>query len=435
MNLIDEISEYIYETRKMTPSREWADAIATATVSLFSHNAVFKTVKGKIKTNLWYLYVGASGIASKTVPLDNFFIPLSLKYQEATGSKALLPFSGTTEFMIETLQNQEFGAIVKDEATTIFKDARKTYGADIYEMLSKIYDGSHYQRGTRKKGLEVVPQGRHVVFLGATTPYVYRVLEEEFFMQGLGNRIIYILWEGEQQSIENPDDFFFKDNRVDTFSKDLNDFLTKLMKCEDVENVVPMDEASNMLLDLYDSTIAISRRLYEKGKLLEASYYARLWEKIVKLASVRAIGDWYASNLSHVVIDESHVSWAYEKTKTYLRHFERFLSEWLSTSVKVEEKVRDVGTIQDRILRAIARNGGSMSTKELLMKLRMSKKDLKEHVMTLVEAGMLHAILIKGNNGRSRILLFTNEKDAIAFANSNGNSATILHSSLLDTIW
>ncbi|RLI78249.1 hypothetical protein DRP05_07725 [Archaeoglobales archaeon] len=63
--LIDEITEYVFNERRLTPTRDWAEAIAISLVSLFSHPAKVLTKKGFIRLNLWYIFIGPSSLASK----------------------------------------------------------------------------------------------------------------------------------------------------------------------------------------------------------------------------------------------------------------------------------------------------------------------------------------------------------------------------------
>ena len=99
MGLIEEISDYLWE-RGLTPDKEWGEAIGIVIVSVFSHRTSISSKLGGLKPNLWYLYIGASGIAHKTVPIKYFLNPLLYLYKDETGEDLLLPQSFSMEGMV-----------------------------------------------------------------------------------------------------------------------------------------------------------------------------------------------------------------------------------------------------------------------------------------------------------------------------------------------
>ena len=106
MNLIEEIRNYILD-RGLTVSKDWAEDIAISMVSTFSYNAHLYTRQGKIRPNLWFLYIGASRIAFKTLPLKAFYIPVLNYFKENHNIDLFLPTSFSFEGLVECLSKTQ----------------------------------------------------------------------------------------------------------------------------------------------------------------------------------------------------------------------------------------------------------------------------------------------------------------------------------------
>ncbi|RLI78248.1 hypothetical protein DRP05_07720 [Archaeoglobales archaeon] len=346
--------------------------------------------------------------------MDKFYIKLLLRHKEETGEKLTLPFHATSEAMIEHLsRDNKIGVIVKDEATTILKNARKQYGADYYEMMSKLYDGSYYERRTRKAGLEIVPSDTYVNMIAATTPYIYKVLEEEFFTQGLGNRILYVLWNGETEDSEGIFDVDIKN--YDSKDADiLNKLRTLREKCENVRTTIPLKESESTLTKWRDKISRIVEKFYNEGKLIEQSYYGRMWEMLVKLAALHSIARWYNNPKANVafVIEEKDTQWAIDKTIKYIKNFHRLLEEWRGATIKTDAKLESSEKLHETIIATIRENGGRITKRELLAKRNMTKNKISAHIETLVEMEKITLVSIPwGSHFKTEIFLDPDEAE------------------------
>jgi hypothetical protein len=110
--------------------------------------------------------------------------------------------------------------------------ANKSYLGDVLEFLSELYDGSIQKRATRTVGIEE-SQNICINFIGASTPYIFSIMDIGFFIQGTGNRFLYIFNDANLEP--TPKDFFLadiskfeRDVQITSFAERLKNFDTML---------------------------------------------------------------------------------------------------------------------------------------------------------------------------------------------------------------
>lgn len=384
-NLIDEITDYIANTK--TVSRTWAEDVSISLVSVFSHNAYIRTKIGILKPNLWFIFIGPSGIAYKTPPLKYVTIPILYLYQDKTGKRVLLPKSFSMEGMVEFLRNEsDTGIIVYDEISTLFKILQKSYGADAFEFLSELYDGSVPVRYTRKTKLEEV-RTCYVCLIGATTPVIYKEIKEtpEFFMQGLGNRMLFDTWNGETKEWDELD-FFFNKPDIDDEIIHFEEQLEVATKFEFLQ-MVPTDKA----VEIRNEADKKAAKLYESGKITEASYVSKLPTQIYKLAMVRSIGQRISEGVkkfNEVPILDTDLSWAEEKSKKYHEIFLKVLQEWKKVDKIKDQPIETIETLADYVYDIVAKHK-KLSRSELRVKTKLKAQQLDEVIQYLISADMI----------------------------------------------
>ena len=105
--------------------------------------------------NLFFLHVGPSGLAKKTIALQRYFYETLLQLENSTMQDFLLYSTFTVEGLHDYFltKTQKSGCIVQDEISRLFKDVRnKKYMGDMLEYLSCLYDGQSPSRLTIKHG-------------------------------------------------------------------------------------------------------------------------------------------------------------------------------------------------------------------------------------------------------------------------------------------
>ena len=109
----------------------------------------------------------------------------------------ILPNQFTTSGMTTQLIKQPIGMIIGDEVTTMFNDSGKEWASDVFEFISRLYDCDPSKKVTQARSVEI-PENTYVTFLFMTTTYLYKLLTDSFFLQGTGNRILWVVEEAQQ---------------------------------------------------------------------------------------------------------------------------------------------------------------------------------------------------------------------------------------------
>ena len=254
---IEDYTDFLVE--QTDTNYDWAESIATSVLStVLGSRRYLYTKQGAVKMNLFFLYIGPSGLAKKSLPMTNFGQPLIEKYDELMGYSAMdppkrteLPRRFSLEGMISYLneENQE-GLLWKDEFTSMFKEANKEYMSGLIEFVSELVDGRLGARYTNKNKLQL-PQDVYVNVIAATTPYIYDVISNDFFLQGTGNRVLYLIYDGKYkaQDIVDTEKYFgsynkeLHDSDQDEYAKNLT-----LLGNSQLNYLQPIDEAGQMWL-------------------------------------------------------------------------------------------------------------------------------------------------------------------------------------------
>lgn len=241
MGFVEDYRDFILE--HVPTNKDWAESVAINVFNtVLGKDIEIHTQIGKLNTNLFFLCIGPSGLAQKTNPLKYYALPTLTRYGEETQLEPILPSRFSVEGMIEYLSTtQSVGIIIRDEFSSVFKDKGKSYIADILEFFSELYDGLLQKRYTRKAKLEHTANVC-VSLLGATPPYVFTLMDLNFFVQGTGNRILYILTKATDP--EKTDRRFFWGKDQYTVDEELENYVQRLVKFrKNLQKIAPVRTA------------------------------------------------------------------------------------------------------------------------------------------------------------------------------------------------
>jgi len=380
---IKDYSEFIRENVPTT--KGWAEDVAIGLLSTaLGYRRYISTRIGRLRLNVWHIFIGPSGIAHKTVPLRYYAIPTLLKLSEITDEDLIFPSSFSMEGMVERMLDQSEGIILRDEVSTLFKEpTAKTYAADILEFMSQLYDGLIQKRYTRKAKLEEVRRC-YVVFLGTTTPYLYYVLKPEVFVQGLGNRILYEVWRGKIKKFTGEELFYnieLDEEREEKIAR-FASALAKLRKAR-FRLLSPDEEAASLLAEFKAEKDAEANNLYEENPSdLRATYLARAGEMAFKLAGLSAVSrGWLTlpkSKLDEFMISGRDARWAIDKVNRHLKVFDDILKQWMSISKSEPLTVYKLDAYIAEVSRVFDKYGGKVDRSTLLKETRIEAKYLDE---------------------------------------------------------
>jgi len=416
--LIREISEHLYQKGKVETHPDWIETLATAIVSLQCGPERFILNNfGKLYATIGAIMIAPSRLGVKTVPLKaareivkkledrlnkHVYESYDLTREEYTNRLAdlnfrlssrgrgrtpkdlveeqkllenvsvnlkhhLFPEEFTEEHLTSLLTRNPRGVILADEYTRMFKAAKtKDYLSGSMEFLSRLLDCDVPIRGTISRGNERV-DNPFVSFVSATTPVILQHMKEDFFLQGTGNRLLWIIVDRFDDVIDleseeadnkineqiNEAPFFWDVIDEEKREKELDNILNHLERIRRLPTgAVMLDFESGIALDRN----RISR--FERGKALynedvidaRASLIAGLSEIEMKLALIHCVGRYAVLDnieTTQMEINMEDYEWAEAKI---LRHYEHFKKMWdLASQIRAGESKSYSDVAMERI--------------------------------------------------------------------------------------
>ena len=368
---IDEFRDFILDRTDTSP--DWAEAIGTSLCSTaIGSEKRLVTLMGAIKLNVFYIMIGPSGIASKSVPINQFARPILTEYNELVGydmnmdppQTCMFPGHFSIEGILQYLSNPDTihnGILMRDEFTNMFADSQKQYMGGIIEFLSELYDGHLNARYTRSTKLEK-PTNVYASILAATTPYIYKVMTTDFFVQGTGNRVLWVLWDKEvrRKTYQSPHDFFgmHKDEERKIWCKDMAKKLVKIQESK-VITVHPGDEEAGKLWMEQENKWKdeLTERFNENIYDLQQLYLGKIGQSALKLAGIHVFSrnvDKLPNIPDHVTtlpLEVEDMEWGLSRANKHVDYFQELLEQWRTRPIHTEVRSLDeqVQYVKDRI--------------------------------------------------------------------------------------
>ena len=408
----------------------WAWACAESLLSAFCFNQYAHTQIGDLPLTIWNFGIGPSG-DYKSAPIKYFVYEIVESVEDLTGQRFLISkFSpeGFVQFVCrheEEIFNRETGKyetkivewnkglIARDEFTQLVSGVKnKRWMAGINEDLCEVYDGKIPPRYTVAHGYQRQPNVRFA-FLAATTPYIYRLWDENFFVQGLGNRFDYCLVKARKPKPKG-EDFFSREHRNQR---------EELIE-ESAKKLAKLIESPVRLLGLMPEASELWRKYeYEKNCLkhslketdLRRSYVSRLPDKALRRAAIYFISShidtiWKARS-TELVIDEASMELAITRQNKLYEYFEALLREWPKWRKKKAPDIQTMESERELILNIVREHKlpgfekGIASLKLLVKESGLSKAQIAGIVSDLVTSGQLK--VIEGDESRRLIFRMT----------------------------
>jgi len=336
-DFITQVASFISNSTKT--SYNWAECVTTSMLStVMGPRRYISNVIGKLPLNVWYMCVGPSGLAKKTVPLKNYLIPIIARVGQ--DEKLIMPNRFSIEGIIKYFPENGTGSIIRDEFTGLLKESRsKDYVVDLLEFLSELYDGTIQKRATITHQVNEI-KNCYVTFITATTPYIYKVMRPEFYTQGTGNRILIELFDVEaiKENSCNPDEFFQGkafDKKREDFIHEVASILDEIKDCN-ARVFVPDDDAALEWTKFENECTQVAKSTYKKNMYnLHYSYLARSAEMALKLSGLYTV----SRNWDRFLIDDapdlaiilkSDMMRAIKKSKHHYQQFCKMLEQWRS---------------------------------------------------------------------------------------------------------
>lgn len=306
--------------------------------TIMGPNRYISNVIGKLPLNVWYMCVGPSGLAKKTVPLKNYLLPTIARVGE--GEKLIMPNRFSVEGFIKYFPEDGTGSIIRDEFTGMLKESKsKDYIIDLLEFLSELYDGTVQKRATVTHKVNEIKHC-YVTFITATTPYIYKIMRPDFYTQGTGNRILIELFDIDslRETSCEPTEFF----RGRVFDKTRDDFIYEVasilndIRKSKVRIFVPDDESALEWTRFENECTQIAKSSYKRNMYdLHYSYLARSAEMALKLSGLYTVSRvWDRLLIDGVpdllIIEKQDMLRGINKSKYHYQQFCKMLDQWRS---------------------------------------------------------------------------------------------------------
>ncbi len=406
---------------------DWAESLACTLVGVMLGMERFISNKfGKLYGNIMVIYVGASGLSFKTVPLKKAVRPILKLLTDGVNNEVCRSFGMmldefkerwensvntpkserkakkwkverlklenikrnmvdyeapqrfTSEALITWLTNFPQGMIAGDEYTKMVKGSKtKDYLSDVMEDLSRMYDCDMEKVGTQVRGIEY-PQNAYISFASATTFYLLTLMDDSFFIQGTGNRILWILddvrskIDVEKETLEGK--FFWGIEEDEKYEQLLMNLVGKLMNIRSLpEGIVTMSLDASIELDRYRATKYNEAVELFTTDLLnkDANLIARLAQNAMKLSLIHCVGRYAWTHdpnfpVASMEISKEDALWAIAKMERHLVHYGKL--RVVSARVR-ETTTRSYLSDQERVRYTIKRFEGENKkvTKTMIM--------------------------------------------------------------------
>jgi hypothetical protein len=454
--LVGELARFMLKDTPTNP--DWCENLACCLIGTIAgavpegEEREMRNAFGKLRPNIFTIYIGASRLGFKTVPLKSAVRPLLNKVTDmynqkacvengitkeefdtrlfgclkATGKekatpewkkeKAFLdrvakdmvnfeaPESFTSEGLTTWLTKHACGMVASDEFTNMFKGANsKDYMSNVMETLSRLYDGEIEKKSTISRGIEDV-KNIHVCFASATTPYILSLMDEKFFWQGTGNRILWIIDDSLEKIDPNEQEkfyeFFWGVEKAIQHDNDFNELATKLAGIKNLPkgqvllNFGAAVELNKFRIAMYNQAVDL---FLEDIMNKDSSFIAGLAQNAMKLALIHCIGryalDANAGNYESMMeIIEEDAEWAIHKVERHMMYYKKLWE--LSTNVR-EGTTKTYRSDQERVIAKIVEQesrGKRLTTNILRQQTGWLKDDCQKILDTMTLNGAVELI-------------------------------------------
>jgi len=380
------------------PDYHYATALAMLSAGANSILGVRIRNFGTLKTNLWFMMLGQSSFSRKSTAMKP-----GIRFTGACDCLTELPGTFSPESLLEVLDETEKVYHFKDEAAQILGGMnQKAYMADLRDLFCQLYDGSPFSRVLRSKsGVQTrfradepyltlqwatTPENfvRSTTMLDATSGFLLRFLP------------IYPRYPKETMGLELGNiELDWREMNLQNEYMELVDFINGHQSI----TMNPSPEA----MERYNRWMLTREREYaECGQRchIHASVLARYIPVVVKLAALLAVGcPGFKSSVKpngHGMTVAPIPDWCMDEAVRAIDGY--FMPTQVGLLMDLEAQKDE--NVQTKILGALRDNGGLCTMSELLRRLRMKAKDLREHLEALEGAEEITTVTENTTGGR-----------------------------------
>lgn len=399
--VIGKMEQFIQRRWNVGPM--WARAIPSSLVSVAGHNVILYDEEGGVTTCIFVLWVSPSG-TSKTPTL----IPVR-KILREFNPDLLAPAKFTPEGFTEWVTGGKEESIahpnnivIRDEFSVLLKEKKgHLYMSAILEYLSNLWNGYIEGYYTRSHGFEG-DLDVFVTMLAAGSDDFLANMEEEFFTQGLGNRI---LWNDEPPppAVKRDAGKYFYEGDLsfdpDQFSLK-NDVIGMLKRIEEVKEVFIQEDAAQIFVNFKYSIECTRKANPTHEESLVYSYMVKQSLNALKLSMVYALARLNIEAGCLMVTGRDMLK-AIEDVQTYYEMRNRIMKKWrvMRERRKRENLPAERHTV-DTVIEAMVDLGGRFTIGDLYAETNVSRPTLGNYIIGCMEQGWVKEIAKAGEQGK-----------------------------------
>ena len=377
--------------------------------TIIDRKAVLYTRQTTVFPNMWIFLVAQSTVVRKTTIINQLYDFNYILYKKG---RSELPKQFTPESLIEQLSNNPHSYYINDECAGLIKSmAKKTYMADMRDILCGIYENRGFTRKLRTKKTgeqsEFTISDPYTAMLFATTPNnIARHVDYDDFASGWLVRFLYYYprYDKPYMSLTSQTDIdISKKTQLTQDISKLESFFSELSS--------PIKFAFNEEAEIYFS---------EWGRQLELGMMnidddviqtaaGRLMVYAIKLAMIYEIAkdDFIEKfkGLEKIVggIDSwTGIDFKYPISLPTIKEACREVDEYYLPMVKRVSRLVEEGDLRNdqvKILNSLKRKGGRASRTEISRLTHLSAKQLKDAIEALVmDSEQIEVIEVKTQN-------------------------------------
>lgn len=445
-NLLDEIKQILY-VNEVHP--QFLELSSLAILSTAVGDKIFtETEYGKLYTQLMFLMISPSGIGKKTVILDKaeeIILMLENRHNKAILEKYgypnkeayledkdnlkdmnkedakklskklrkieketvsyLAPDSFTSEALITYLTKSPIGLMKADEFSMMYKGSQnKAYMSNVFEILSKVYDGKMPNVATIKRGIEKVDRV-NVSLICGTTPYFLHLLSDEFFMQGIGNRLCWILEVHKEKTDEvKQANYLFDQIKSEDKERARERIIEKLYTISQIDRrFVSFDtesafkvifekvEKDNTAIDIFNDSFTD----------VKASYIVRMMQNVIKISLLHYIGriSVEQDEPTNQEIDIEDVNYALSIVENSYADYKQMYN--LYKKLRKSKNIKSYADEFETFIEILKEFGGSCSISDIRRKKGWTSEDISKIAGQLILDERIETVSKIGKNGRS----------------------------------
>jgi hypothetical protein len=199
--------------------------------------------------------------------------------------------------------------------------------------------------------------------LAASSRDFYRLLNKDFFIQGTGNRILWIVEDKFVPPKLNPDKFFYQYAQDNKFVEFRNSIIDGMRKISSAYGIWIDKDASELWINY-------ANKLFENIVTLkdnEAEYSAKVALNVLKLSMCYAASRFNIDPNNMIMISLEDMQTAIEDGKEYLRMWKLAMVQWsMRNEDENEDRMKTSKYDVDKFVAIAIENGGTICISEIM---------------------------------------------------------------------